>query len=93
MCIRNGIEYSCPTGHVLLNPVRPFTLCFQAQHGPILRQCSIIIDKTTKSEEWCIDCWIRKDEVNRSVSEDVASKGQSKHDEAGSEKVWQSETA
>lgn len=67
MCIRNGIRYDCPDGHVLLDPVRPFSFCFRSRRGPISRQCDIIVNSITMSDEWCIDCWMHGEEARRSV--------------------------
>jgi hypothetical protein len=58
MCFRNGIQYTCPSHHVLLNTIEPFTLCILAQHYPIPRQCANIVDRYEKSEDWCAGCHI-----------------------------------
>ena len=60
MCFRNYVEYSCPNQHILLSSMNPFTLCELAQHHPIQRQCSSIVDGFQPSGEWCIDCWMRE---------------------------------
>jgi hypothetical protein len=57
MCFRNGIQYSCPGNHLLLNTVDPFTLCRFAQACPIPRQCTRVIDRFENSDDWCLDCW------------------------------------
>lgn len=59
MCFRNGIAYSCPDGHMLLNTFEPFTLCDRADHYPIPRQCANVIDRYEKCNEWCDDCLIK----------------------------------
>ena len=46
--------------HVLLNSIHPFTLCVLAQRYPIPRQCGNIVDVGEKSDDWCIDCWMRE---------------------------------
>jgi hypothetical protein len=58
MCFRNGIQYACPSYHVLLNTIEPFTLCVLAQHCPISRQCVDIVDRYEKSDDWCADCYM-----------------------------------
>lgn len=84
MCIRNGIEYACPDGHVLLDPVRPFTLCFRAQRGPIPRQCDDVVNRISQSEAWCIDCWMREEEIKQTVISSVGGKGRGSKYGAGS---------
>lgn len=75
MCFRNCIEYICPAGHVRLNNITPFTLCGRAQHGVIQRQCDEVVSRVVKSEEWCIDCETRREEVMREVLRNIESKG------------------
>ena len=84
MCIRNGIEYSCPDGHILLNTIRPFTLCSRASRGPIPRQCDDVVDRIRPSDEWCIDCWMREVEVRRAVARGISGKGRCSKYGAGS---------
>jgi hypothetical protein len=62
MCFRNGIQYSCPGGHLLLNTVDPFILCKFARHYPIPRQCANVVERFELSDDWCIDCWRREHE-------------------------------
>lgn len=75
MCIRNGIEYSCPDGHILLDPNRPFTLCFRAPCGPVLRQCDDVVNVIRQSDKWCIECWMREEEINRATMESIGGEG------------------
>jgi hypothetical protein len=69
MCFRNGIEYACPGHHILLNTVEPFTLCVLAQRHPIPRQCATTVNRSEKSEEWCIDCWMKDHGVEEALRE------------------------
>lgn len=71
MCFCNGIQYSCPGEHILLNTINPFTLCEFAQHHPIPHQCGNVIHKFEKSEEWCIDCWTQEHDGQEGGKKDV----------------------
>jgi hypothetical protein len=56
MCFRNGIQYGCPSYHLRLNTLYPFTLCSEARHYPIQRQCDNVITRWETTDEWCDDC-------------------------------------
>lgn len=74
-CIRNGIKHSCPDGCILLDPVRPFTLCSRARRGPIPRQCDDVVSRITHSDEWCIDCWEREEAMERLMKQNIGGEG------------------
>lgn len=57
MCFRNLDRYEC--GCTVLNAAKPFTICFFAPSGPILRTCggdellSRVVRELEEPCEWC----------------------------------------
>lgn len=57
MCIRNVVQYSCRSQHMVLSTYEPFTLCEKAEHYPIPRQCPDVENKVVhKSKAPCWRC-------------------------------------